>query len=85
MNKAQRIAYTLFGNNISPIIKDDFFTESEQMPIESIKSIDLPIQGVLDKFVHNDGILYGGIRLIHGGEFYFVSVVPVSLLYYNTN
>jgi hypothetical protein len=34
--------------------------------------MELPIQGVLDRFVHNDGILYGSIRLIHGGEFYFV-------------
>ena len=73
MNKAQRLAYTLFGNNISPITNDDFFTESEQMPIESIKSMELPLeQGWLDRFVHTDGILYGCIRLIKNGEFYFV-------------
>ena len=72
MNRAQQLAYTLFGNNISSITNGDFFIESEQMPIDSIKSMELPIQGVLDRFVHNDGILYGSIRLIHGGEFYFV-------------
>lgn len=72
MNNAQQLAYILFGNNISPISKDNFFIESEQMSIDDIKSMELPIQGVLDKFVHIDGILYGGIRLIHGGEFYFV-------------
>lgn len=73
MNRAQQLGYMLFGNNISPISNDDFFIESEQMSIDDIKSMELPLeQGWLDRFIHNDGILYGCIRLIHGGEFYFV-------------
>lgn len=73
MNRAKELGYMLFGDNISPISKDDFFTESEQMPIDDIKSMELPLeQGWLDRFIHADGILYGSIRLIKNGEFYFV-------------
>jgi hypothetical protein len=73
MNRAQQLGYMLFGNNISPISKDDFFIESEQMSIEDIKCMELPLEaGWLERFVHTDGILYGCIRLVKNGEFYFV-------------
>lgn len=73
MNRAQQLAYILYSNNISPITNDDFFTESEQMPIDSIKSMELPLEkGWLDRFIHPDGILYACIRLINNSEFYFV-------------
>ena len=73
MNRAQQLGYMLFGNNISPISKDDFFIESEQMSIDDIKSMELPLEkGWLERFIHTDGILYACIRLINNSEFYFV-------------